>query len=157
MSNVWYVDLLDRSPVVSKYEERYLNADLKDHETDNAIDLQDWDWRIFKSMTRAERFVAAYCDVLDNLDAYCRDKGAQVPHMLYKRRYLVLTLLGIKRHTVRSYLRPWKPGQLVNLHDQTHFLTVRITSIEDLGDGEWKYNFELARDPLIPVVLLDEV
>lgn len=145
--DVWYIDLEDRDPVISKYEERYLEMDLADAETKDPMDLDDPDWRVFTSIHAAGNFLHRYREIKERLEAnrIITDKtfGLRVPHMLCKRRYIVQTLMGVKNQTYRHYKKDWKPGQLINLHDQTHFLTVRIKSITKVGQ-EWKYEFEVA-------------
>ena len=131
--DVWYIDLEKRVPVISKYERKYLEMDLWDIKSADPIDLDDYDWRIFLSQDDADEFLWRYMQTKSKLEAgkieTNKTFGLHVPHMLYKRRYIVQTLMGLKNQTVRKYFRDWEVGQLVNLHDQKHFLTVRIMNL----------------------------
>lgn len=144
--NVWYVDLLDSSPVVSKYDPRYLEADLADAETSDPKQLEDWDWRIFLSENAAHEFLGAYVHALRDLPRQPEGPRPTRRYMPYKRRYLILTLMGLKTFTDRSYDKGWKRGDLFYLNDQTHFLLARVKRIEALGDGEFRYHFDLPGD-----------
>lgn len=142
---VYYIDLYDSKPVVSEYEKKYLNQDLREAETSNVMDLDDVDWRIFTDVKRAHDFLANYLHVMKHvLPHYKGNSSPQFKHMLYKRRYLVQTLMGLKPQTFRNYYKPWQ-GEMVNLHDQIHFLPVRVTKITQTQDNEWRYDFELGK------------
>lgn len=144
MAGVYYIDFLDREPIVSEYEKRYLNEDLTEADTSDVMDLDEPDWRVFKDPKHAHEFLARYLHILrhelDN-DKICVARN--IPCMLYKRRYIVQSLMGVKMSTFRHYKKDWKPGQLINLHDQTYFLTVRIERIVKTKDGEWRYDFTI--------------
>lgn len=144
MAGVYYIDFLDKKPSVSEYEKRYLNEDLTEAQTSDVMKLDEPDWRVFKDPKHAHEFLARYLHILNhelNNEKICISRD--LPCLLYKRRYIVQSLMGIKNQTYRSYLKDWKPGQLINLHDQVHFLTVRIKKITQTKDDEWKYDFSV--------------
>jgi len=141
---VFYIDLTDSVPFVSTYEPKYLKRDLDDAETKNPLDLSDYDWKVFLSRDDAESFLRAYLSQLKTLSNSRICRSRELPGMLYKRRYIVQSIMKLKNQTFRSYKRDWKSGDLVNLHDQTFFLTVRILKITKVDD-EWRYDFELAQ------------
>ena len=142
MAGVYYIDFLDKKPSVSEYEKKYLNEDLTEAQTSDVMKLDEPDWRVFKDPKHAHEFLARYLYILNHeLDNKKICVSRDLPCMLYKRRYIVQSLMGIKNQTYRSYFKDWKPGQLLNLHDQVHFLTVRIKKITQTKDDEWRYDF----------------
>ena len=146
MAGVFYIDFLDRRPIVREYEKKYLNEDLTEADTSDVMDLDEPDWRVFKDPKHAHEFLARYLHILNHeLDneKICLMKN--IPCMLYKRRYIVQSMMGVKMSTFRHYKRDWKPGQLINLHDQTYFLTVQIERIVKIKDGEWRYDFTIPK------------
>lgn len=144
MAGVFYIDFLDAKPIVSEYEQRYLNDDLTEADTSEIMDLDEPDWRVFKDPKHAHEFLARYLHILKHElknERICLSR--ELPCMLYKRRYIVQSIMGVKNQTFRHYFKDWKPGQLINLHDQTNFLTVRITRIVQVSKDEWKYEFTI--------------
>jgi hypothetical protein len=141
----FYIDLCAKNLEIQEYEQRYLNADLIDNEVSDPLALSDFDWRVFVSLYDARYFLDKYNLVLETLDKNYRvKKHHDVPHLLYKRRYLVQTLMGVKNYTVRNYFKDWDKGQLVNLHDQTYFITVEITNVShNCREGLTTYEFKL--------------
>ena len=136
------IDLDDRSPEVLEYSGQVLADDMEYFGVKNALDLDTYDRKVFRSDEDADAFLDHYLDVLKNLDnkKICLDRS--LPAILYKRRYIVQSIMGEKCQTYRHYKKNWKPGQLFNLHDQTFFLTVRLKSITETPDG-YCYKFEL--------------
>lgn len=98
------------------------------------------DRRVFKTEDEAKIFLEDYSATMRRLKRLPADNG--YPCMLYKRRYLTLSAMGLKLYTERDYLKPWKKGQLFNFHDQTYYLTVRLKKISKLKDGGFRYDFE---------------
>lgn len=120
-----------------------LEEDLKFFNVKDAQELDTYDRRIFKTESQAETYLTKYAKTLKSLDNDKICHSRDLPAMLYKRRYMIQTILGEKNKTVRSYCKNWKAGQLFNLHDQTFFLTVRLKRIFQLSDGDYQYDFEL--------------
>lgn len=139
----YYIDLDVARPDIFHFSGDELEYDMAAYKAKTVLDLDGFDRRIFKKEADAERFLDRYIDIKNGLknSRICRSR--HLPAMLYKRRYIVQTLMGDKMHTVRSYKKAWRPGILFNLHDQTYFLTVRLSRILDLGNGEYKYEFDL--------------
>lgn len=138
------LDVPDKSLKVDEYDLAFLKRDLKEFGRKNIMDLNDYDWRIFDSEIKAESFLKKYKKIKADLNNRKICKGRELPAILYKRRYMVLTLMGLKPQTYRRYSKPWKAGQLFNLHDQTFFLTVKLKSLTyDKKEKLYCYKFVL--------------
>lgn len=116
---------------------------LRLNDIETLSELDGYDHRVFDTALEAEAFLEQYLEQLDTLSNARICKSRDLPAILYKRRYMIATLLGLKNHTYRDYKKKWTPGQLFNLHDQVFFLTVRLKSIKSVGGGDYKYDFEL--------------
>ena len=141
----YVIDLDVTRPELSYLDEDGLNEDFTYFQTNSLDDLSDNDRKYFKTESEASTFLKTYLKTMDGLknEIICKDKN--LPNLLYKRRYIVLSLLGLKNQTYRHYLKPWKKGQLINLYDQTFFLTVEIVSITEIEDGNYEYKFKLPK------------
>lgn len=142
------IDLDKAAPEVMEFSGVELENDLRAINSRNPMDLQDFDRRIFINDLEADAWLDEYLSLKDKLkNKTFRDslKKGDYPCMLYKRRYLVLTLMGEKLYTIRHYKKNWQRGQLFNLYDQTIFLTVRLKSIKQLEGNEYRYDFELLK------------
>lgn len=142
VTDAYVLDLTKRAPEVLFYDAETILEDLMEHGARSIADLSDYDWRIFKTEQDAKDYLERYMDVLKGLNNAKICKSRSLPALLYKRRYLVQTLLGDKLQTYRHYDKRWKPGQLFNLNDQTYFLTVKLTSLTLEPQG-FCYRFEL--------------
>jgi hypothetical protein len=143
MADTYYcIDLDSKRPEVLEYGEQALAIDLKEYQASDPLELQDFDRRVFKNDSDAEQFLDKYNAILNALDLYCR-RSADAPCILYKRRYIVLAILGLKTYTERHYRKDWQPGQIFYFHDQTYFLRCRLKSIVSIGDG-YRYHYDLA-------------
>lgn len=142
----FYVEL-DRplkSLEVFEFPEQNLKELMKEAKVKNPLDLYDYDCPVFDSEKKAERFLKQYKKILKGLSNKKICKSRDLPAILYKRRYMVQSLMRLKNQTYRSYEKPWKPGQLFNLHDQVFFLTVRLTSLTyDKKTKLYCYKFKL--------------
>lgn len=139
------IDMEKSKPEIMEYTKAILEDDMAYFGVKNAMALDDCDWRVFQTEAAAEKFLAKYNETLEKLKRGEFCKSRDLPCLLYRRRYLVQSAMGLKLNTVRHYKKPWKKGDLFNLHDQTIFLTVRVKSIVETSDGGFKYNFELCR------------
>ena len=110
---------------------------------DPETETSDYDWKVWASEDEAHDWLEKYETILNGLDNKLICNSRELPNMLYKRRYMVQTLMGEKLQTYRHYLKTWKPGDLINLYDQTYFLTVELTEIEALPEGQYCYHFRL--------------
>lgn len=107
-------------------------------------DLETYNLRVFDSKAKADSFLRKYKKILNRLSNRRICKSRELPAMLYKRRFMVLSLMGLKGQTYRDYGKDWKRGQLFNLHDQVFFLTVKLKSITyDSSDKLHCYKFEV--------------
>lgn len=142
---MYYINLA-KKPEIYTYPQIVIDRDLKFYGVKNVFDLDDHDFRIFKTPKEATTFLNKYLKVLNSLDNKKICNSRELPAMLYKRRYIVLTLMGKKTATYRKYKKDWKKGQRFNLHDQTYFLTVELTSlVKDRVTGLYKYSFKLVK------------
>lgn len=144
----FFVDLQlpDKSLQVVPYDMTRLKQNLRDYGASTIWDLNDYDWRLFDSEKKAEKFLSTYKKIKSGLSNRKICKSRQLPAILYKRRYMVLTLMGLKNQTYRHYEKNWKPRQLFNLHDQVFFLTVRLTSLTfNKNTKRYCYRFKLPR------------
>lgn len=117
---------------------------MKDAGVTRPLDLYDYDCPVFDSEKKAEKFLRDYKKILNGLSNKQICKGRDLPAILYKRRYMVQSLMRLKNQTYRSYEKSWTPGQLFNLHDQVFFLTVRLTSLTfDKKTKQYCYKFRL--------------
>lgn len=112
---------------------------------DDLTSAYGWDRMMFESYRKADRFLRHYKRLFEALPAM---KGAicnsrDLPAVSMYKRNLVQILMGAKTDTYRDYDRGFRPGTLVNMHDRTNFVTVRIKSITPAPEGQWKYEFEL--------------
>lgn len=144
MRDYFVIDLEARKLEVCLYPAEIVSVDLDFYGLKDPLKLSDFNWRVFESETKANIWLERYKETLKNLNNNKICKSRELPAMLYKRRYLVQTLLGEKSFTQRSYLKKWSVGTEFNLHDQTYFLTVRLKKITDMKNGGYRYDFELA-------------
>lgn len=145
MNDHYIVDLTLAQKRVQLYEVETIRDDLEYTGLKSVDALASIDRHIFRNATDADSFLASYNSTLVKLSNAEICLNRKLPAMLYKRRFIVLALLGLKFSTIRKYRKAWTPGQLFNLHDQTYFLTVRLLSIEELDGGNFKYNYELPK------------
>ena len=146
MKTYFYIEL-DKSPEkleVFEYPEDNLRKLMKEAGVRNPLHLSDYDCYVFDSEKKADKFLSGYKKVLKGLSNRKICKSRDLPAILYKRRYMVQSLMRLKNQTYRSYKKPWTPGQLFNLHDQVFFLTVRLTSLTfDKRNRQYCYKFKL--------------
>lgn len=117
---------------------------MKDAGVKKPLDLYDYDCPVFDSERKAVEFLSKYKKILKALSNKKICKGRDLPAILYKRRYIVQSLMRLKNQTYRSYAKPWRPGQHFNLHDQVYFLTVKLTSLTyDKKTKLYCYKFRL--------------
>lgn len=149
MKTYFYIELDKPASKLQIYE--WPEADLKQHMREegvrNPMDLETYDCRVFDSEKRAEAFSKQYKKIWNSLTNKRLCKSRDFPAILYKRRYMVISLMGLKPQTYRGYKKNWKPGQLFNLHDQTFFLTVRLSSLSHKNGVGYCYKFKVVGKP----------
>ena len=143
MNDFYYIKLNTSNPVLRLYPVASIKTDMKNAEVKSPIALVDYDFKVFRTEKEANLWLAKYLKILRSLDNKQICKSRELPAMLYKRRYMVQTLMGEKLQTYRSYSKPWKPGQYFNLHDQVFFLTVKLTSMKKISENSYLYKFKL--------------
>lgn len=128
---------------VLEYTEEVLKDDMDFFGCKDPLELNDYDFKVFDSEKKADSYLKKYEKILSSLNNAKICNSRSLPAMLYKRRYIVQTLMNEKLQTYRHYCKNWKKGDLFNLHDQTYFLTVQLISIEKVNDEMYKYKFKL--------------
>ena len=137
MQKTYYlVDLYESGRIVSladlevcEYDQDALLSDMKEEGVDDALDLTDYDRIVFSSEIEAEFFIEKYKKTYSKLKQLTDSSSNGLPAILYKRRYLVQTIMGYKMQTYRNYKKEWAVGQIFVLHDQTYFLKVKLTDL----------------------------
>lgn len=144
MKDHFYIKLDTSKPKIRIYPAESIKLDMKSEGARSPLALNDYDFKVFRTEAEANRWLSKYIKILRGLTNRKICKSRDLPAMLYKRRYMVQTLMREKMQTYRSYLKiDWKPGQFINLHDQVFFLTVRLTSIKKVGRSSYRYKFDL--------------
>ena len=136
------IDLDKRNPRVLILDGEELDFDLEYFGKRRAVDLTTYDRRVFNSIPEASQFLEKYEEVENSLTSRKLKRDPSLPNLLYKRRYMILTIMGLKLETSRHFNKKWKPGQLIQLYDQTYFLTVRLKKITEVSPKEFRYEFE---------------
>lgn len=139
------IELDSTKPQVLEYPIELINEDLEHYGIKNPLHLSDFDLKVFQSESDANEYLETYNKTKKSLKNSDICVSRDLPAILYKRRYIVQSVLGEKMYTERNYLKNWKVGQLVNLHDQVFFLTVKIKKITEVEKGIWRYDFELVK------------
>ena len=145
MQECYAIDLDCRKPSVTLFCGEALKNDMAFFKASRVEDLADYDRKIFTRLDKAEHYLEVYNATLKNLDNRDICKSRDLPAMLLKRRYIVQTILGEKFQTFRNYKKNWMPGQLFNFHDQIFFLTVKLKSITEVKNGQFRYDYELLK------------
>ena len=143
----YLVDLQDRKPSVLIYSKDDIGDDLEFYNAKTPLELSDLDWRIFNSEDQAERFLRYYQKARDliteNKNGRFLRKDFSLPCMLYPRRYLALTFLGLKTETYRHYDKPkWELGDHFYFNDQFRFIKVCLTGKTHNSEG-WCYKYRV--------------
>ena len=140
---MYIVDLSRNKLQIDLYDNETIQNDLDFFGFTEVQELQDAEWRIFETEKKAQKFINDFEKTKKNLnnDKICKSRS--IPCLLYKRKYMIMSLMKLKMSTQRHYFKDFKPGQLINLHDQTFFLTVKIKKVEKLADNNYQYDFEL--------------
>lgn len=109
----------------------------------NIIDASSPDRKFFKTEKAAQKFIEKFIDAEKKLTRKKDCKNPDAPCLIYKKRYLIQSIMKIKNCTVRKYKKDWKKGTIINLYDQTNYLSVKISSIEEIEKGKFQYNFKV--------------
>lgn len=148
-----YLIFLDKkNPQIYNYEPKDIQQDLKYFKLKDPIELSDYDMKVFRSEVAAEKWLNKFKKILKGLSNKKVCLSKEIPTILYKRRYIVQTLMGEKLQTYRrkprviKMMSKVKLGDMFNLNDQKYFLTVILTSVSKDKKGEYKYKFRLPRE-----------
>lgn len=131
----FYVNLEAKTPRVFEVFKDFANEALSESKG------RQFDFRLFETEIEAEKFIEKYNQALQSLKTL-KNESPKVPCILYKRRYLVLSKMGLKNFTVRDYKKPWEPGQIFAFHDQTYFLKAKLIHLYKVEDG-YRYDFQV--------------
>jgi hypothetical protein len=137
------IDLDSSKPEVMEYSGAALETDLEFFGAKNPLELSNFDRRVFDSERDAVKYLRKFLSIRRNLKRIAK-KGDDAPCMLYKRHYMIQTILGEKLYTERDYLKKfWTPGTMFYLHDQINFLKVKLKKVSEIENG-YRYDFLLA-------------
>ena len=148
MKLFYCINLMKKTPRVMEFAEDELQ-DVASDLGKKVSELSNFDAKIFSSEEKAHAWLEKYLAVgatLKNLEKKTPDIKASI---LYKRRYMIQTILGEKNHTFRSsentveQMKKVKIGEKFRLYDQTKFIVVKLTGRKNIK-GEVRYDFELA-------------
>lgn len=139
----YIIDTTKSSPEIEEYDDKTIKFDLDFFEYKTVSQLDDPDFRVFETLKKAEKFLSQFEKIKNNLDNSKICLNRKLPCILYKRRYIIQSLMKLKNCTYRHYKKPWNAGDLINLHDQTYFLTVKIKKITEINQKSYRYDFEL--------------
>lgn len=147
LHDVWYcVDLTRKIPVVESMLYSEWKFALEENGLESFKELEGHDFKVFKNIRDAQKFLFRYLDILEDLDDMTHKKRIS-KKLLYKRRYIVTTLMGLKNYTMRTHNRPKiKEGDLIQFYDQTYFINALITKVEnETIDGKkyTRFDYEL--------------
>lgn len=137
--NCYYVDLDKKVLRIRPLEIALLKDNLK----------SEYDRKIFQTLKDAEKYITRYSKILNGLNnkKICKKEG--IPAILYKRRYIVQSLMKEKNQTFRDsdrvnkMMSKVKNGEMFNLYDQTFTLTVVLIRVSKINKKTYKYNFRL--------------
>jgi hypothetical protein len=146
---VFTVELAKKVPVIYEWPADKTWENVKELGLKSPKDLETYDSRVFETEKEAEAFLERYLKILKALDNKKICKSRDLQTILYKRRYMVLSLMGEKMQTQRSSPRvakmmsKVKVGEMFNLNDQTFFLTVVLTKVTKVSKDTYQYDFKL--------------
>ena len=128
----YLINLINKDLKIRELKGKKLQNILEDSNVKDPRKLTNYDRRVFLTMPEAEKFLKSYKKILNGLNSKtCKKKG--ITAILYKRRYIILSLMREKNQTVRNKPRvnmmmsKVKIGEMFNLYDQTNMLTVILT------------------------------
>ena len=146
-----YVIQLDKTPLSIKIlDADRVAVEMKYNRVRKPQALSDYDRKVFTTRGAAEKYLKKFKAALSYLRKNKTCLQRDIPIILYKRRYMVQTLLREKNQTYRDSPRVIKmmsglrAGDMFNLYDQTYSLTVVLTSVSK-SKGLYKYCFKLPR------------
>ena len=145
MKKYFILDLNQKKIEVELYAVEDMLYDLKHFKLKDPLKLSNYDYKVFDSEAKAEKWLIKFNKTLNELDNKKICKSRDLPAILLKRRYMAQTLMKEKLQTYRNYKKDWKNGQLFNFHDQTFFLTVKLISIKLVKDKGYCYKFSLLK------------
>lgn len=143
------IDLNEKNIQIKLFSGIELEKDLKHFKVRDPRKLSDYDRKVFLNLKEAEKYLKIYMKTLKGLSNSKICKKTGIPAILYKRRYIVQSLLGEKNQTFRDsprvikMMNQIKVGDMFNLYDQTFRLTVVLTKVTQVDERTYKYNFRL--------------
>lgn len=141
------IDLRSKGLEICEYAPDLIKSDMKLLGVKNALDLDlivDFNQKIFKTERDAETWRSKFLKTLRSLDSFKILSERRRPLIAMKRRYIVLSILGEKRFTRRTFKRNWSAGQEFYIHDQRSYVLCRLSEdVVDDGDGLYTYHYEV--------------
>lgn len=141
--DVFCIDLDSRKPEILAFGGAALKRDMDFFGVSSPLELETFDRRIFETENAAWKWLKKYRQVENSLKKF-KKRAKGVPCLLYKRRYLIQTLMGEKSQTIRHYKKNWDVGQIFYLYDQTHFVPVKLLDlVYNKEERKYLYLFDL--------------
>ena len=112
--------------------------------------LDSYDFKMFQNEADAKKWLEKYSKVEKSLTPLKKRSPEVKASILYKKRYMIQTILGEKKQTFRTsentieQMNKVKKGDLFRLYDQKNEITVKLTNKKYIK-GEMKYEFEHVR------------
>lgn len=140
-STLYVIDLTKKFKAIRETSKANLNEKAS-RSAYSKKDFFNYEVKVFDSFDDAIEFLAKFKDVERRLPKLTNATTKAKASMLLKRRYLVLTALGLKTQTTRSSERvnelmaKVKLGETFRFYDQTCYLDVTLTKrvSRDFGD-----------------------
>lgn len=151
LTEIYAIDLRQKDKKILIFDQDCIDQLKKDNSVNNVLELSNYDVKLFKHWHEASKFLDAYLKAEQRLDQYKIKKDTKkMPKILYKRRYMIQSLIGKKNQTVRDSKRVNKMMSTLNigdhfkLYDQTFEITVKLTKATYLTENSVRYDFKIA-------------
>jgi len=142
------INLTIATPCVVEFDKSELE-DLAKELGKSILDLSNFDCKVFSNEAKAKAWLDKYNEAKAKLSPLTYDADFKTS-ILYKRRYLIQTVLGEKLYTERNSKKSnmimdrVKVGENFRLYDQKYQVIVKLTKKTKLSNG-FRYEFEAVK------------
>lgn len=148
---IYALDLRVKHPKILIFDQDDISELMQRNNVNDVLELSNYDVRLFKHWHEANDFLNRYVKAEQDLCKFKIKKSAKnnMPKILYKKRYMIQTMIGEKNQTVRDskrvkkMLENLKPKDCFQLYDQTHAITVMLTKTKKLDETRVQYDFRI--------------
>lgn len=151
LTEIFAIDLRQKDKKILIFDQDCIEELKTQNQVKDVLELSNYDVKLFKHWHEANDFLEEYSKAEQKLDQFKIKKDAKkMPKILYKRRYMIQSLIGKKNQTVRNSKRVVKmmstlrPGDHFKLYDQTFEITVKLTKVKQLDKTNVQYDFKIA-------------